>query len=192
MNLKTRDMILVALFAALMAVGAMVKIFFPVIPLTFQPFFCAFAGILLGARLGLMSQIVYIAIGLAGIPVFTEGGGLMYVLKPSFGYLLGFAAGAYVIGIIAERLKVMNLKNALISVMSGLAVIYLIGVPYIYLIVKFYMNKASMNIMGALSAGFFPFILKDLIMFVIVAVVAAQIVPILRRARLIPVAEQKS
>ncbi|WHH56909.1 biotin transporter BioY [Petroclostridium sp. X23] len=192
MNLKTRDMILVALFAALMAVGAMVKIFFPVIPFTFQPFFCAFAGILLGARLGLMSQIVYITIGLAGIPVFTEGGGLMYVLKPSFGYLLGFAAGAYVIGIISERLKVMNLKNALISVMSGLAVIYLIGVPYIYLIVKFYMNKASMNIMGALSAGFFPFILKDLIMFVIVAVVAAQIVPILRRARLIPVAEQKS
>ncbi|MGE4282380.1 MAG: biotin transporter BioY [Clostridia bacterium] len=187
MKTKTRDMILVALFAALMAIGAMIKILFPILPLTFQPFFCAFAGILLGARLGLMSQLVYIGIGLLGIPVFTEGGGLLYVLKPSFGYLLGFAAGAYVIGIISERLKTVTFKGTLLSVLAGLFAIYLVGVPYLYFIVRFYMNNTKMNLMGALSAGLFPFILKDLIMFIIVAVVAAQVVPILRKAKLVPV-----
>lgn len=82
--MKIRDLILVAMFAALTAIGAFIKIPIPYVPFTLQFLFCAFAGMILGARLGALSQIIYVAIGLAGIPVFTEGGGIGYVFKPTF------------------------------------------------------------------------------------------------------------
>lgn len=185
MKINTRDMILVSLFAALMAVGAMLKILFPVIPFSFQPFFCAFAGILLGSKLGALSQIVYVLLGLAGAPIFTQGGGILYIFKPSFGFLLGFIAGAYVIGKLSEVLGEMSLKNALISVLAGLAVINAIGLPYMYLILKLYMNKADMTVQKVLTLGFYPFIAKDAILFVLVALVATSVVPVLKRSGLI-------
>ena len=105
MKINTRDLILVSLFTALMVVGAFIKIPFPLLPITLQPFFCAFAGLILGSRLGALSQIIYVVMGLVGLPVFTQGGGLIYVFVPSFGFLLGFILGAYVIGRISENFK---------------------------------------------------------------------------------------
>ena len=87
---RTYKMILVALFAALIAVGAFIRIPVPLVPFTMQTFFVVLAGMLLGKKLGAASALVYLAIGLIGIPVFTQGGGIGYVLKPSFGYLIGF------------------------------------------------------------------------------------------------------
>ena len=89
---KTVRLVLCALFAALIAVGAFIKIPIPYIPLTLQTLFTMLAGLMLGGRLGAISVCVYVAIGLAGLPVFTQGGGQMYVLKPTFGYLIGFSA----------------------------------------------------------------------------------------------------
>ena len=60
---------------------------------------------MLGSRLGALSQLVYVVLGLIGIPVFTAGGGISYIFKPTFGYLLGYIIGAYVIGKIAESVK---------------------------------------------------------------------------------------
>lgn len=185
MKIKTRDMLLTALFSALMAVGAFIKILFPLIPFSFQPFFCAFSGIILGSRLGMLSQIIYVAVGLAGVPVFTQGGGPMYVLKPSFGFLIGFILGAYVTGKISEKLKTINFKSLMVSVMAGLAIINLIGVPYLYLILKFYLIKPDTTLMSALAIGFFPFILKDFTLYILVALVSSRTLPILRKAGLL-------
>jgi len=183
MKIKTRDMILVSLFSALMAVGAIFKVPLPSVPFSLQPFFCALAGLLLGSRLGALSQIIYCALGLAGLPVFTQGGGFSYIFNPSFGYIIGFIAGTYVIGKVSEVLKKINLRNSIISVMSGLAVIYMIGVPYMYLIINFY-NKKPMTMLAAISVGFFPFIFKDIVMYLLVSVIAVRIVPVLRKAGL--------
>ena len=103
--MKTKNLILVSLFAALTAVGAFIRIPIPFVPFTLQYLFCAFAGILLGPKLGALSQIIYVGMGLIGIPVFTEGGGIAYVFKPTFGYLIGFIVAAYVIGKIAEKIQ---------------------------------------------------------------------------------------
>ena len=86
---RTYKMMLVALFAALIAVGAFIRVPVPLVPFTMQTFFVVLAGMLLGKKLGGASALVYLAIGLIGIPVFTQGGGIGYVLKPSFGYLIG-------------------------------------------------------------------------------------------------------
>ena len=179
--MRVRDMTLSSLFTALMVVGAFVKIPLPGLPVTLQPFFCALAGILLGARLGLLSQLLYIAMGLIGIPVFTKGGGVGYIFEPSFGYILGFAAGAYVIGKISEALGKMSMKNALISLMAGLIVIYAVGIPYTYMILRVYMNQPGAVL---ISTAMLPFIVKDFVLFVVIAVAAQTLVPIVKRSQL--------
>ncbi len=90
MKIKTKDMILVALFTVLTAVGAFIKIPIGPAPITLQYLFTALAGVLLGSFLGSLSQLLYIIIGLFGIPIFTSGGGPSYIFNPTFGYLIGF------------------------------------------------------------------------------------------------------
>ena len=92
-----------AVFAALMVAGAYITIPFPLVPLTFQTVISVLAGLLLGWKKGMISMAVYCFAGLIGIPVFTAGGGIFYVLKPSFGYIIGFIFSAYIAGITAGR-----------------------------------------------------------------------------------------
>ena len=73
--MKTKDLVLIALFAALTAAGGFINIPTPFVPFSLQFLFCAYAGVLLGAKRALLSQLLYLAIGLAGLPVFTKGGG---------------------------------------------------------------------------------------------------------------------
>ena len=102
---KTKEMCVTALFTALICAGAFIKIPTPLLPVTFQSLFVTLAGLLLGGKKGALSVGVYVFIGLLGIPVFTEGGGLSYILKPTFGYLLGFILCAFISGKIAENCR---------------------------------------------------------------------------------------
>ena len=106
---RSRDMALVALFAALTAVGAFIRIPVPVVPFTLQFLFTNLAGLLLGAKRGAAAAGVYMAAGLIGVPVFTQGGGPWYVMNPTFGYIAGFAAGAWCAGKIS-RLRARRTK----------------------------------------------------------------------------------
>jgi biotin transport system substrate-specific component len=181
MKLTTRDMILSALFAALTAVGAYITIPLPYIPLTLQVFFCILAGVILGATLGALSQLVYAIIGLLGVPVFAGGmGGITYVFKPSFGYIIGFIFAAYVIGKIVESYKTINFANLFLALLAGIIVIYFFGVSYMLLIVNLYLGKV-MIISSAIKAGFTPFILADIVKAIFASFLAAQIIPALRR-----------
>jgi len=87
-KLSTKDIAQIALFAALTAVGAFIRVPLPIVPFTLQTFFVALSGALLGARRGMLAQLLYVAIGLLGVPIFTKGGGIGYVFQPSFGYLV--------------------------------------------------------------------------------------------------------
>ncbi|WP_272507463.1 biotin transporter BioY [Clostridium aestuarii] len=181
--MKTKELTLVSLFAALMVVGAYVSIPTPWVPLTFQPFFCCFAGVLLGSRLGALSQIVYILIGLCGVPVFQGGkAGPSVIVSTTFGYLIGFVISAYVIGQITETRKA-SIKNLSLGVLIGLAIIYIFGVAYLYVIVNFYIAK-PMSIIKAIQAGFIPFIIKDLVLSGIVVTASYKIIPALNKAGL--------
>jgi len=185
--MKTRDMILIALFAALTAIGAFIKIQIGVVPFTFQFFFCAFSGVLLGAKKGFMSQILYVGMGLIGLPIFTNGGGLTYIFQPTFGYLIGFVTCSFVIGFITERLVSYHIFKVFGAAVAGLMAVYIVGVPYLYMIVKLYLGKGTYTFQSAILGGFVPFIIPDLIMAFIVASVAVIIVPILRKSGFIDV-----
>lgn len=183
MKLTTKDMILVSIFSALMVIGAFIRIPFPVLPITLQPFFCALAGILLGARLGLLSQLVYIALGLTGLPVFAQGGGISYVVNPAFGFIIGFAASAFVMGRIMEIRKTTDLKNILIALISGLLTIYAIGISYMYIILSFYMKQPGITA-GYVLATNFPYFIKDLVLYVIIAISVVSAIPSIKKAGL--------
>ena len=182
MKISVKEMILVALFAALTAVGAFIKIPVGTVPVTLQILFTALAGIMLGARLGALSQLVYVIIGLFGIPVFAGGtGGFSSIISPSFGYLIGFILGAYVIGKIAENNAKPNFIKLLIASIVGIIVIYAVGVPYLYLIVKNVIGK-NITFAAALKTGFYIFIPGDLLKCIIAAALGTKVVPALKKA----------
>ena len=138
--MKTRSLILTALFAALTAVGAFLKIPFPLSAITLQFFFTAMAGTLLGKKYGALSQAVYVLLGLVGVPIFALGGGFSYVFQPTFGFLLGLIPSAWVIGSLARR--PLTFWRSVTAMLAGLAVLYAIGVPYMALIANAYLGKA--------------------------------------------------
>ena len=115
MKLKTKELTTCALFAALIAVGAFIKIDIPLpmytMHFTMQWFFVLMAGLLLGKKLAATSVVVYLCIGLVGVPVFAAGGGPTYIFRPGFGFLLGFALAAFLMGAITDKLKKYNIIN---------------------------------------------------------------------------------
>lgn len=179
MKLTIREMTLISLFAALTAIGAFVKIPTPVVPFTLQFLFCTYAGLLLGAKLGLYSQFLYLFIGLIGIPIFTNGGGITYLLQPTFGFLIGFALCSYIVGKTVDCSGKIKFWTIFVMILVGLAVVYLFGVSYLYLIVNFYLHK-EMTWMTALAVGFIPYIVFDVLQSVVIALSAVRIIPLLR------------
>lgn len=88
-------------------------------------------GCLGGKKAGALSQIAYVLLGLTGVfPVFTQGGGLSYLLEPTFGYILGFIPGAWLCGLLAFRYKV-NLESLALSCAIGLLAIHWVGITYL-------------------------------------------------------------
>lgn len=90
------------------------------------------AGILLGGKLGFCAVGAYVALGLLGLPIFAQGGGIAYVFQPSFGYIIGFAAGAYITGEIANQSEKPGYGRLLAANFAGLAIVYLFGMAYYY------------------------------------------------------------
>jgi len=171
-RLNVKNMILIALFTALIIVGAFIKIpnpFFPV-PFTLQGVFCALTGLLLGAKHGSLAVAVYIIMGLAGLPVFTMPSGPQYIFQPTFGFLIGFIATAYIIGKVSESDRNFTYVRAFAASYLGLLIQYIIGILYMYMIYNLY----SKNPVGfwALVSGMSLYFLKDVILYTIVASVS--------------------
>lgn len=180
---NTRELAVCGLFAALIAAGAFIKITIPVQPypmhFTMQWFFVLLAGFLLGPRLAAASVSTYLLIGLLGIPVFAAGGGPAYLIRPTFGFLLGFAGAAYVIGKLTQLLHPVKLRQLLIPAVCGLLVYYLVGMIYFYLISNFVISmpvgwKVVLVNCCLLTIG------QDFILCVLAAAVALQLRPAVR------------
>ena len=132
--MKLREMVLCALFIALVAVGAFIRIPVGTDVYTLQFLFTLLAGLLLGARLGAVAVGVYVLMGLVGIPVFASGGGPSYILQPTFGYLVGFVCQAYLTGAVARAgAGEPTFRRVLGACLVGMAIVYLLGISYFYI-----------------------------------------------------------
>lgn len=158
--MKIRTMTRVALFAALTAVGAFIRIPLGYSSITLQTFFTAMAGCVLGPWYGALSQLVYVALGLVGLPIFTQGGGIGYLMQPTCGFLIGLIPAAWVIGRIAGRKP--EPKQIVPACLLGYGVLYAIGVPYMALILNTFLGK-GMGFSAIMWAGMIPFLPGDMI-----------------------------
>ena len=139
-QLNIRDIVLCAMFIALITVGAFIKIPIPNMPFTLQFLFTNLAGIILGANLGALSVLIYVIAGLIGIPVFTTGGGPGYIFYPTFGFLVGFIIGTYVSGKFLEK-RELTAKNIFIASIINLLIVYALGMIHYYFISNFYSDS---------------------------------------------------
>lgn len=173
---RVKGLILSSLFAALTAVGAFIKIPTPLSSFTLQVFFVCMAGILLGAKWGALSQVVYVGLGLIGLPIFTGGGGIGYVVYPTFGFLLSYIPMAAVIGYLGRkgesRLRIAG------ACIAGVCVMYLIGLPYMGCILNLYMGKA-LSLFQIMRDGMLIFLPWDALKIVLTVLLAERILPLI-------------
>ncbi len=164
-----RGMIYAAMFGAITAVGAFVIIPLPPVPITLQTLFTALSGALLGGTLGALSQVVYILLGIIGLPVFAGGkAGLGVLFGPTGGYLIGFIVASFVIGKIIEGGKKAGLLRIAIAMVLGFVVLYALGILQLSVVAKLSFAKA-------LSAGMIPFLIGDAVKIVVAIVVTLKL-----------------
>lgn len=167
--METRDIVYIALFAAIMAALALFPpIMMPVIgvPITAQSMGPMLAGGVLGAKRGGLSVALLVLLVALGLPLLSGGrGGLGVFFGPTAGYIFGWIVAAFVIGYLTERFWTrLNFVTALlICVFGGVIVLYAIGVPWSAVVAK-------VTVMQALT-GSAPFIPGDILKAVIAALV---------------------
>lgn len=165
-----QKLLLTALFTALTAAGAILHIG----EASLQTMFSVASGLLLGPVWGPVSQILYVGMGLLGVPIFIEGGGLLYVVHPTFGYLLGMILSSFVAGILTEKTE-WNIW--LITALSLLSV-YLIGIPYSYFYFKSQTDEMTWT--AAISMGI-VFLPMDFGKWFVVSPLGNRLIPVLRK-----------
>lgn len=173
----TIKLVLCALFTALTAIGAFIQIPVPGMDyFTLQFLFVLMAGMLLGSRDGAMAVGVYVLLGLAGLPIFAAGGGASYIFRPSFGYLLGFIAAAFVTGFIVEKRRKRTFGGYLLAAFGGFIVTYGIGLVYKYFMLNYYVGEKAAFVMVILDC--FPLDMPgDIVLSIVSALLAVRLVP---------------
>jgi biotin transport system substrate-specific component len=163
-----RKMAYSSLFAALVAVGAYVEIPLPLVPITLQVLFVLLAGAMLGARWGALSMLVYVLLGMIGLPVFSGGSsGLGVLLGTTGGYIIGFIVAAFVVGYLSEKKGTLSIIWNMVHMFAGLFVIFLFGASYL-------MHVADLTFSGAMAAGILPFIPGGIIKVILASVIASK------------------
>ena len=156
---------LVLFMAVLTAAASQISVplWFTPVPFTLQPMVVLLGAALLGPRLGALSQVIYLAAGLAGLPVFAASPvlpqGPARILGPTGGYLMAYPAAAWVTGLLAEKRLDRRYPTAVAAMLAGLLVIFTGGVLWL----ATFAPSSDGRLLAALQIGFFPFILPDLL-----------------------------
>ena len=170
-----------SLFASLTALGAFIAIPVGPVMITLQTFIVLLSGILLGPKLGALSQIIYILLGLVGLPIFSGfNGGMQSFFRPSFGFLIGFIFASFLIGKILYSKGKHNIKPSFIKIflssLSGSIVIYIFGLPYMYFILNVIMNL-NLSLIQVIKMGCLIFLPGDLIKIILASLSGLKLLP---------------
>lgn len=172
--LLARDAALIFSAAVLTAICAGIKFQIGVVPVTLQTLVVLLSGILLGSKRGAASQIAYVSAGLAGVPWFSNGGGLQYIISPTFGYLVGFIVAAYVVGFFAERGWDKKIITLIAALLIGNVCIYFFGLLWLS---KFIPQELLFGV------GFYPFIIGDALKILAVSISLPSVLKFLKIER---------
>ena len=182
---KVYNMSLIALMCALIIVSAQLSRFF-VIPtplgdahFTPQWIIVVLCGLVLGKNKGAIAVSLYIIIGLLGFPVFASGGGIGYLLKPTFGFLLGYIVGAYIVGLLSENLNNYSLKSLIFPLTISFLAYYLTGFVYYYIVANFVFNITA-GLWLIFASFCLPTLLPDYIFSIVAGMLCLRLKKILK------------
>ena len=177
----TQEVAVCGLFTALIAVGAFIKIVIPVgadtMNFTLQWLFVLLAGLLLGSKRAFRSVAVYLITGLIGFPIFARGGGPAYLLRPTFGFLLGFLLAAWVIGFLCEKLRPAKSITCFYTTLDGFVLYYGTGILYFYLITHLMASRTPVGMGVIVGVYCLPTMLPDLMLCVLAVMLAGRLRP---------------
>ncbi len=176
-NKKTQFLIHCAVITSVIIISAFIKIPFPLVPITMQTFAVILCAFYLGGQKTSVSVGIYIIIGLAGLPVFSSGGGIGYLMKPTFGYMLGMIPAATIAEMIVKKSKKRTYLTYLLASFAATGIIYLVGVPYLYFIT----NKVLLiqkEFGKILYSGFLLTLPGDIIKCIVASLAAKKLPPL--------------
>lgn len=179
MKITTRQMLQIAVFTAVTAVMSQISVNIPPVPFTMSVFAVFLSGALLGSRNGFLSQLVYVLLGAAGVPVFQGlQGGLGIIAGARGGYILSYPLMALVIGLLVERKKQPSRMEFAGSMLIGMVVCYTFGASWLAAVAGFDFAKA-------LTVGVAPFLAFDIIKVILASLLAYQVRQSLTKAGLL-------
>jgi len=147
-----KDIVSILAFSILTGVSAGFKIEIGAVPITMQTLIVLLSGAFLGSKKGAASQLTYLMSGITGIPWFSRGGGLSYILSPTFGYLIGFIPASYIVGFFIKKNK--NFLNTTKAFIAGNFFIYAFGILWL---------SRIFTLSESLSIGLYPFISGEIL-----------------------------
>jgi len=151
---------LTLMFVLITALSSKVKVFLPFspVPITLQTFSVILSGIVL-KEFGAFSQVIYLVLGILGLGLFANGGGVNYVLSPTFGYVVGFVFASYIAGYFTKRYS--NSRMLILGLIIANLAIYVPGLLWLYVVLSKGGNAVSLQYI--LSIGFLPFVIGDIL-----------------------------
>ena len=160
------SIISVFLGSLLLIASAKIKVPLYPVPMTLQPLAVLMIAMLFGRNLATLTVGLYIFKGIIGLPVFAFGGGLIYLMGPTGGFILGFFASTFVVGYLADRGWGRKISLSIISMLIGMTIIYTLGIFQLALLKGFNF---------ALLKGFYPFLLGDFYKLLLAGIVTPYI-----------------
>ncbi|MEI6100601.1 MAG: biotin transporter BioY [Eubacteriales bacterium] len=175
--MKTRDLIVTAFFAALTVIFSAISLPIPLSPVPFSLAIVAIflAGALLPKNQAALAQIVYILLGVIGLPVFSKmQGGLGVIAGPTGGYIIAYPIMAYIIALIIEKARKRIFLAYFLSMICALALCYMLGTLWLSV-------ETHLTFSAALAAGVIPFIIPDIIKAVLSSLLAVALYRVLAK-----------
>ena len=168
-NKALKNIIFISLFAAIIAVCSWISI--PTtVPFTLQTFALAAAVCMLGTKRSTIAVIVYILLGAVGVPVFAGfKGGIGALMGMTGGYIIGFILMTIISGILIHNFG-RKFYAMLLSLIVGLVACYAFGTAWF--IYVYTTTKGSIGIISALSMCVFPYIIPDIVKFIVAILIS--------------------
>ncbi|MCG8552825.1 MAG: biotin transporter BioY [Desulfobacterales bacterium] len=173
MDVSVKPIVYSALFIALISIGAMIAIPVGPVPIVLQNMFVLLSGLILPPAWAAGSEAVYLLMGFAGLPVFAGGtSGIGKVFGPTGGYLLSYLPAAFLTSVISGRAP-KSLVRDYAAAVSGMAMIYLFGVPWLKWVLAVSWGKA-------LAAGMYPFLIGAVLKIAAAVIIARKLRHLIR------------
>lgn len=184
------NIVLIVLGTALLTAAAKFRVPLPPVPFTLQTLAVALIAASAGWRIGVATVALYLVEGLAGLPVFANGGGIGYVMSPTFGFLVGYLPMAYVIGRIADAGASGNVALLFAGAVLGDAIAFVFGFGWLMVVANAILGSGAElpawlqggNLLEvAFNGAVRPFILWDLLKMAFAAMTVSGVWAVVRR-----------